>query len=169
VSSTVCSGRTFMVFPWIFEARSTHVRRLLVDTCYPAVFPAVFRPCCRKLRLCRSSEFGAWPSRARVSLFSVCACRPRSTFSGRAWRRLGSTATDLLLGASGCGPCPTRAVTPVKPPPYSTAGEFFRIFCLCVVYSHVSMYGLPMCGSKFIGIFIVRGLICNSSEIWDSA
>jgi hypothetical protein len=165
VSSTVCSGRTFMVFPRIFEARSTHVRRLLVDTGHPAVFPAVFRPCCQKLRSCWSSKLGAWPSRARASLFSFCACRPRSTFSGRAWRRLGSTATDLLLGVSGCNACPTCAVTPVKPSPYSTAGEFFRVFCLYVVYSHVSMYSLPMCGSNFIGIFIVRRLICNSSEI----
>jgi hypothetical protein len=165
VSSTVCSGRTFMVFPWIFEAKSTHVRQLLVDTHHPAVFPAVFRPCCRKLRSCWSSELGAWPSCARASLFSVCACWPRSTFSGRAWGRLGSTTTDLLLGASGCGACPTRAITPVKPPPYSTADNFLRVFCLCVVYSHVSMYSLPMCSSNFIVIFIVRGLICNFSEI----
>jgi hypothetical protein len=60
---------------------------------------------------------------------------------------------DLLLGASRCGACPTRAVTPVKLPPYSTVDDFFRVLCLCVVYSHVSMYSLPMCGSSFIGIF----------------
>jgi hypothetical protein len=131
----------------------------MVDTRYPAEVPAVFRPGCRKLWSCRSSELSAWPSRARASLFSVCMCRPRSALSGRAWRLLGSSATDLLPGASGCGACPTRAVTPVKLPPYSTAGDFSRVFCLCVVFSHVSMYSLPMCGSSFIRIFLVRGFI----------
>jgi hypothetical protein len=96
---------------------------------------------------------------ARASLFSVCACRPRFALSGRAWRRLGSPTTDLLQGASGCGACPTRAVTPVKLPPYSTAGDFFRVFCLCVVFSHVSMYNLPMCGSSFIKKNLVRALL----------
>jgi hypothetical protein len=56
-------------------------------------------------------------------------------------------------------PDAARVVTPVKLPPYSTAGDFFRVFCLCVVFSHVSMYSLPMCGSSFIRIFLVRGFI----------
>jgi hypothetical protein len=34
---------------------------------------------------------------------------------------------------------------------------------LCI--PHVTMYHLPMCGSNFIEIFIVRGLNCSSSEI----
>jgi hypothetical protein len=50
-------------------------------------------------------------------------------------------------------------VTPVKLPPYSTAGDFFRVFCLCVVFSYVSMYSLPMCGSSFIRIFLVKCFI----------
>jgi hypothetical protein len=169
VSSTVCFGWTFTVFPQIFEARSTHVSWLLLDTCHPAAFPADFRPWCQKLRSCRSPELGAWSSCARAPLLSNCVCRPCFTFSGRAWRRLGSTAMDLLLGASSCGACPTRAVSPVKLPPYSTAGNFlgFSVFVLCIF--RVTMYSLPMCGSNFIEIFIVRELNCNSNEIWDSA
>jgi hypothetical protein len=111
VSSTACFWPDFLGFSLIFEAKSTHVRRLLVDTRYPAEVPAVFRPGCWKLRSCRSLELGAWPSRARASLFSICACRPRSALFGRAWRRLGFPALDLRPGASGCGACPTRAVT----------------------------------------------------------
>jgi hypothetical protein len=34
---------------------------------------------------------------------------------------------------------------------------------LCIF--RVTMYSLPMCGSNFIEIFIVRELNCNSNEI----
>jgi hypothetical protein len=158
VSSTACSGWTFVVFSLIFGARSTHLRRLLVDTRYPAEVHAVFRPGCWKLRSCWSLELGAWPSRTRASLFSFCACRPRSALSSRAWRRLGSPVSVLRPGASGCGACPTRAVTPAKQPPFFTDSDFFRVFCLCVVFSLVSMYSLPLCGLSFTRIFLVRGL-----------
>jgi len=131
VSSTVCFGRTFMVFPRIFEARSTHVHRLLLDTHHPAVFPAVIRPWCWKLQSCRSPKLGAWSSRARAPLLSDCACRPRSAFSGWAWRRPGSTATDLLLVASGCGACSHSG----EAASLFHCRQLFRVFCLCVVYS----------------------------------
>jgi len=86
VSSTVCFGWIFIVFFSDFEARSTHVRRLLLDTRHPATFPVVFRPCYRKHRSCQLPVLSAWPSRARGSSLSDCAWKPRSTFSGRAWR-----------------------------------------------------------------------------------
>jgi len=51
----------------------------------------------------------------------------------------------------------------------STAGfGGFSVRCV-FVYSFVSMYSLLMYGSNVIGIFIVMGLKCNSSEIYDSA
>jgi len=56
-----------------FEAKSTHIHRLLLDTRHPAVFPVVFRPYCRKYRPRGSPEIGAWSSRARESLRSDCA------------------------------------------------------------------------------------------------
>jgi hypothetical protein len=33
------------------------------------------------------------------------------------------------------------------------------VFCLCVVFSLVSMYSLPLCGTSFTRIFLVWGLI----------
>jgi len=88
-----------------FEARSTHIRRLLLDTRHSAAFPVVFRPYRRKYWSCVSPELGAWSLRARESLLSNCAWRSCSAFAGRAWLCLGSTASNLLLGASGVGAC----------------------------------------------------------------
>jgi hypothetical protein len=151
VSLTVCFGRTFTVFPRIFEARSTHVRWVLLDTRHPAAFLAVFRPWCQKLRSCGSPE---------LRIFRPCLAVPRV---------YGVRSIAGCFRSPELGACPTRAVTPVKLPPYSTAGDFlgFSAFVLCI--PHVTMYNLPMCSSNFIEIFIVRGLNCNSSEIWDSA
>jgi len=116
-----------------------------VDTRYPAEVPAVFRPGCWKIQSCRSSEFGSWPSRARTSLLIIRACRSHFALCGRAWRRLGSPASDLRPGASGCGACPTRTVTPANQPPFPLPATYlgfsafvlyFSLFlctvCLCV-------------------------------------
>jgi hypothetical protein len=144
----------FLGFSLIFEVRSTHARWLLVDTHYLTEVPTVFRPGCWKIRSCRSSELGAWPLRARTSLLIIRACRSRSALSGRAWRRLGYPASDIRPGACGCGACHSG-----ESAPFSTAGDLFRVFCLCVVFSLVSMYSLPLCGSSFTRIFLVRGFI----------
>jgi len=55
-------GRFFIVFYQMFEARSTLVRRFLLDTRPLAEFSVAVRPCCRSHR---SPEFGSWPARAR--------------------------------------------------------------------------------------------------------
>jgi hypothetical protein len=65
-------------------------------------------------RSCRLLELGTWPSRARESSLFVCVWRPRSAFSGCALWCLGSTASDLLLGASGDSACRTRAAILAK-------------------------------------------------------
>jgi len=126
----------FHCFSRIFEAKSAHVCQLLLDTRYLAVFPVVLRPCCRKHRSCRSLELSTWSSRTREPLLSDCASRPRSAFSGRAWQRLGSTASDLLLGASGGSTCPTRTATLAKS---ASLLHYQRLFlgcflplCLCI-------------------------------------
>jgi len=84
VSLTLCFGQILSVFSSIFEAISTHICQLLLDTRHPAAFPVVFRLYCRKYWSCGSPELGAWSSRARESLLSNCTWRPRSAFSGHA-------------------------------------------------------------------------------------
>jgi len=49
MSSTRFFGRIFLLFALILEARSTLIRRLLINTHPLATFPVVFLPCCRKL------------------------------------------------------------------------------------------------------------------------
>jgi len=59
VSSTVCFGSILSVFSFDFEARSTHIRRLLLDTRHLAAFPVVFRPFCQKYGSCGLPKLGA--------------------------------------------------------------------------------------------------------------
>lgn len=127
------------VFLSVFEARSTHISRLLLNTHHPAVFPVVFNPYCREFRQRGPLEIGAWSSRAREFLCFDCAWRPRSVVLSRPCRRLGSTASDLLLGAFGVGACSTRAAAPAKFWPFlHCRGPALGVFCRCVVYFFVS-------------------------------
>jgi hypothetical protein len=96
-------------FFWILVARSTLPLRLLTDTCHPAAFSVVFRPCRRKIRSRRSSEIGAWCPRA-WELFAVwCACGPRSAFFRPGSVATGYMASDLRLGGTDVDVCPSRA------------------------------------------------------------
>lgn len=130
-----------------------------MDTRYPAEVPAVFRPGRWKLRPCRSSELGAWPPRARTSLLIIRACRQRSPLSGPC---LAASRFSGVGSSAGC--VRMRPVSHTRrhsgdSAPFSTAGVLFRVFCLCVVFSLVSMYSLPLYGSSFTRIFLVRRFI----------
>jgi predicted MFS family arabinose efflux permease len=67
-------GRILSVFFFSgFEAKSTHIRRFLLDTRHLAAFPVAFHPYRQKYWSRASPELGAWSSRAKESLLSDCA------------------------------------------------------------------------------------------------
>jgi hypothetical protein len=100
LSSTVDVLAGLSLFLIFFEARSTHLRRFLIDTRLPATMSVVLPSSHRKLWSCLSSEHGAWLSSARELCSLGRACGSRSTFSGHARWFLGFRTTDLLFG--GC-------------------------------------------------------------------
>jgi hypothetical protein len=144
---------------FIFGARSTLLRCLFHDTCPPAAFTVVVRSSGRKLRPRRFSVPGAWMARARRPVSLRRACWPRSTFSGRAWRWLGSPVVVPLLGDTGDGAWPPRA---------AVSGGFCHcllpeavlgvsVFCVYSLVSTVS-HSLSICNAQMfmslIGVWL---------------
>jgi hypothetical protein len=139
------------------EARSTLPRRLLTNTRPPAAFSIVFRPCRRKIWSCRSPETGAWCPRAWELSAVWCACGPRSAFFRPFSMAIGYTASDLRLGGTGVGSCPSiaavRHLGPFPPLPTDFFG-WFLLKCSCVFFSCFSGHSLLVFGSNFMGIFV---------------
>jgi hypothetical protein len=142
-------GPFFHFFHLILEARSAFPRRLLIDTRPPAAFFVVFHPCRCKIQLCWSSVIGAWcPSAWRLSAV-WCACGPRTAFFWLISAATGHTASNLCLGGTGVGACPSRAAVrllgPFPPLPaacfvwfFASVSYVFSLFswvtvCLCWV------------------------------------
>jgi hypothetical protein len=78
------------------------------------------------------------------------------------WPRLAASGVSGVGSSAGC--VRMRRVSHTRrhsgeSAPFSTAGDLFRVFCLCVVFSLVSMYSLPLCVTNFTRICLVRGFI----------
>jgi hypothetical protein len=133
VSSSVCFLAGFSLFLFqIFDARSTHIRRLLLDTRRSAEFSVAVRSCCRSHRSRRSSEFGAWPARAREPfLFDVRDGHVLS-FSGLARWEWGLRRFVIWLGGSGDGACCHAPPSLAKLGRVSSIGTVLN-FCLCIL------------------------------------
>jgi hypothetical protein len=146
----------FSPFSLILEARSTLPRQLLIDTRHPAVFSAVFRSCRRKIQSCRSTEIGAWCPRAWELSAVWCACGPRSAFFRPGSVATGYTASELCLGGTGVGACPSRATVRHLGPLLYCQQLVLGGFCLSVLvfFSCFSDHSLLVFGSNFMGIFV---------------
>jgi hypothetical protein len=125
----------FTIFLLILEARSIHLRRFLIDTRPPAVFPGVFCPCLRKHR---SSVIGAWCTRTWELSAPWCACgHAPPFFSGHArWHRV---------------------LRPTVFSPFSHCQQLvlgFLLFVFVFFILFVSGLSLLMFGSNFMGIFV---------------
>jgi hypothetical protein len=152
--SNVSSTRWFLAsyftfFSLIVEARSTLLRRILIDTRPPTAFPAVLHPCRRKLRSCRSLMIGTWCPRAWQLSAPWRAWGPRFVFFRPCTVATGSTASDLHLCGSGDDACPTRDTRHclVSLASFSTASSLFlgvsAFLCLCYIlfcFSPVTAY-----------------------------
>jgi len=143
-----------LFFHLSLEARSTLPRRLLTDTRPPAAFSVVFRPSCSKIRSSRSPVIGAWAPRAWGLSAVLCACGPRAAYFWPISVATGHTASDLRLGGTGVGACPSRAAVLHLGPLSSTAGSLFWVVFAsvsCVFFSLFLGSQSACVGFKFYG------------------
>jgi hypothetical protein len=94
-------------------------------------------------------DVSAYYPRVQVTLRTLWPCLAASGVSG-----VGSSAGCVRMRRVSHTHCHSG-----ESAPFSTAGNLFRVFCLCVVFFLVSMYSLPLCSSSFTRIFLVRGFI----------
>jgi hypothetical protein len=143
VAEPKCRQRDFLalfftVFLLILEARSTRLRRFLIDTRPPAVFPGVFCPCRRKHRSYWSSVIGAWCTHAWELSAPWCACGHAPPFfsgHGRWHRVLRPTVFSPL---SHCQ--------------HLVLGFLLFVFVFFILF--VSGLSLLVFGSNLMGIFV---------------
>lgn len=128
-------GQFFIILFHIFNARSTHVRWLLLDMHRLAEFSVAVRSCCRSPRSPRSSGFGAWPARAREPFALWRVWRPCSVIFWPCTVGKGSRAAVLWLGGSGDSACCHGPPSLAKPACVSSAGtvlDFLLVYSVIV-------------------------------------
>jgi len=120
----------------------------------PAAFLVVLRPCRHKLWSCRSSVIGTWHPHTWEFSAPRFAWGSRSAFFKPCTVATGSTASNLRLGSSSDGVCPTSAaVQRLWPPspPSATCFWVFLLFYVCVCYLVLSGLQHACVWIKFYG------------------